>query len=122
MRMMALAFAIVAAASGAAFAESKNETISDAEAQRYMAFFDQVVATVSSAKTDCPKMSADLGKLFDANTKIIDDANKAKDQGKKLPADYDKRVKAGAEKLVADLKTCAADPAVQATFKRLDKK
>src|SRR4051812_31219096 len=86
MRMKALAFAIVAAASslgGVAFAESKNETISDAEAQRYMAFFDQVVTTVSGAKTDCPKMSADLGKLFDTNAKIIDDANKAKDQGKK---------------------------------------
>lgn len=122
MRMKALAFAIVTTLSHAAFAESKNEPVSDAEAQRYLAFFDQVVTTVSATKDNCPKMAGDLTKLFDQNTKVIEEASKAKEAGKQLPKAYDQRIKAGAVKLFEDLKTCKDDDAVRGVFKRFDKK
>ena len=116
------ALAIVLVLCGVASAQPKQEYVSDADAARFLTFFDQIVDTVSSTKEDCGKMAKSLVALFDANQKVIDDSNKAKSDGKKLPKAADDHVTAGAQKLVADLKTCAPDRVVQDAFKRLDRK
>jgi hypothetical protein len=116
------ALAIVLVLCGVASAEPKQEYVSDADAARFLVFFDQIVDTVAQSKDDCGKMAKSLVTLFDQNQKIIDDSNKAKSDGKKLPKAADEHVSAGAKKLVGDLKTCGPDRTVQDAFKRLDRK
>ena len=116
------ALAIVLVLCGVASAEPKQEFVSDADAAKFVVFFDQIVDIVATTKEDCGKMAKSLVSLFDANQKLIDDSNKAKSDGKKLPKAADEHVSTGAQKLVTDLKTCAADKAVQDAFKRLERK
>ena len=116
------ALAIVLVLCGVASAEPKQEYVSDADAAKFLAFFDQIVDIVSANKDNCGNMAKSLVTLFDANQKIIDDSNKAKSDGKKLPKAADDHVTAGAKKLVTDLKTCGGDKGVQDAFKHLDKK
>ena len=117
------ALVIVVALCGVAFADAdKDPEVSAADAARFVGFFDQVVDTVSTNKDDCASMTKSLNALFDANTGLIADANKAKDEGKRLPKASDQHVAAGAQRIVADLKKCASDKPVQEAFKRLDKK
>jgi hypothetical protein len=117
------ALAIVVALCGVSFADAeKDPEVSAADAARFVAFFDQVVDAVATNKDDCANMTKNLNTLFDANTAVIADAIKAKDDGKHLPKSADEHVAAGAQRMVADLEKCASDKPVQEAFKRLDKK
>jgi hypothetical protein len=122
MKGVSLALVVVAALGGVAFGDDKNPDVSAADAARFVAFFDQVVDTVATNKDDCGNMTKALNTLFDANTALIADANKAKDDGKHLPKSSDEHIAAGAQRMVGDLKKCAPDKPVQEAFKRLDKK
>ena len=120
---MKVALALVIALGGVAFADAEKEPeVSAADAARFVGFFDQVVDAVATNKDDCANMTKSLNTLFDANTALIADANKAKDDGKHLPKASDEHIAAGAQRMVADLKKCASDKPVQEAFKRLDKK
>jgi hypothetical protein len=95
--------------------------LSEAEAQRFYAFFDKLVAAVVTNKDDCVKMAAAVNAHIDASQALLKDANDAKAAGKELPQSVkDKIAKKSTDELLPAMKAkCAGDKAVGEAFMRL---
>jgi hypothetical protein len=95
--------------------------LSEAEAQRFYAFFDKLVSVVVTNKDDCVKMAAGVNAHIDASQALLKDANDAKAAGKELPqAIKDKIAKKSTDELLPAMKAkCASDKAVGDAFMRL---
>jgi hypothetical protein len=100
---------------------SKKETVSDADAQKFFAFFDKLVSIVVTNKDDCVKMAAGVNAHIDASQQLLKDANDAKAAGKELPQTVkDKIAKKSTDELLPAMKAkCASDKAVSDAFMRL---
>lgn len=100
---------------------TKKVTISDADAQRFLAFFDKLVGVVVANQDDCAKMATGINGLIDANQALLDEAAAARNQNKELPpAVKDKIEKKAREELTpAMMKKCSADKTVQTAFMRM---
>lgn len=94
-------------------------TASDADAKKFIAFFDKIVDAVVADKDACPKMAADVNKLIDSNQDIIKMANEAEAAGKKLPKDAEDHMMASAKKMGPAMQKCGSDKDVNAAFMRL---
>ena len=103
-----------------AAAPSKT-VLTDAEAQRFYAFFDKLVSVVVTNKDDCVKMAAGVNAHIDASAALLKDANDAKAAGKELPpAVKDKIAKKSTDELLPAMKAkCAGDKSVSDAFMRL---
>jgi hypothetical protein len=99
-------------------AKDAPATLSSADVQKWLAFFDKIVDIVVADKADCTKMAGDLNKHIDANAEILKKAAAAKDM--KLPKDAEDHVAAGAQKMMGSMQKCGNDQTVQAAFTRLD--
>jgi hypothetical protein len=95
--------------------------LTEAEAQRFFAFFDKLVSIVVTNKDDCVKMAAGVNAHIDASKALLQDANDAKAAGKELPqAVKDKIAKKSTDELLPAMKVkCANDKAVGDAFMRL---
>ncbi len=95
--------------------------LSEAEAQRFYAFFDKLVAAVVTNKDDCVKMAAAVNAHIDASQALLKDASDAKAAGKELPQSVkDKIAKKSTDELLPAMKVkCAPDKAVGDAFMRL---
>jgi len=100
---------------------AKKVTISDADAQRFLTFFDKLVGVVVANQDDCAKMATGINSLIDANQALLDEASAARNQNKELPpAVKDKIEKKAREELTpAMMKKCSADKTVQTAFMRM---
>lgn len=96
-----------------------DTTITSADAQKWLAFFDKIVDTAVADQDSCPKMAKDINALIDANKDLLDKAAKAQSEGKKLPADAQKHMEDGAKKMMPAFQKCGKDKDVGAAFKRL---
>ena len=95
--------------------------LTEAEAQRFYAFFDKLVSVVVTNKDDCVKMAAGVNAHIDASQALLKDASDAKAAGKELPqAVKDKISKKSTDELLPAMKAkCASDKAVGDAFMRL---
>lgn len=95
--------------------------LTEAEAQRFYAFFDKLVSVVVTNKADCVKMATGVNAHIDASQALLKDANDAKAAGKELPQSVkDKIAKKSTDELLPAMKAkCAADKAVGEAFMRL---
>jgi hypothetical protein len=94
--------------------------VSDADAQRFLAFFDKLVSIVTTNKDDCAKMTAGLNAHIDANQALLKEINDAKNQSRELPqAVKDKLAAKANDELKPAMAKCGKDKAVQAAFQRL---
>ena len=99
----------------------KKEILSDAEAQKFVAFFDKLVSIVVANKDDCAKMAAGVNAHIDANQALMSQMNDAKNQNKDLPAAVKEKLekKFKDEFLPALTAKCGKDKTVQAAIERM---
>ncbi|HUJ60823.1 MAG TPA: hypothetical protein VLX92_20110 [Kofleriaceae bacterium] len=103
-------------------AAGSGGTVSDADAKKFLVFWDKLVDLIIADKDSCPKMANDINALIDANKDLMDLAKKAAAAGKKLPPDAEKHIQDTVGKLVPAMQKCQADKGVQAAFGRLNMK
>jgi len=98
-----------------------RETVSDADAQRYLAFFEKLVAIVVANQSDCARMATAIDAHVEANQALVKELALVKQRNKQLPP----AVKAKIQQKVKDelqpaLQKCAQDKAVKAALERLE--
>jgi hypothetical protein len=99
----------------------KKEMVSDADAQKFLAFFEKLVNIVVANQDDCVKMAAGINGHLDGNQAMIQAMNEAKNKNKDLPA----AIKEKLEKKVKDefvpalTKKCGTDKTVEAALGRM---
>lgn len=103
-------------------APARAEVISDADAQRFVAFFEKFIAVVVANQNDCPRMAAGIHAHIDANEALIKQIADAKAHNKQLPpavkARMEQKIKS---ELTPALQKCVQDKAVQAALARMDR-
>ncbi|HET7502855.1 MAG TPA: hypothetical protein VFK02_17655 [Kofleriaceae bacterium] len=99
-----------------------KETVSDADAQRFYAFIERLIAIVVANQDDCVKMAAGVNAHVDANTALLKDASELRHQNKQLPpAIKEKMARKFKDELEpAITRKCSKDKPVQDAFKRID--
>jgi hypothetical protein len=99
-------------------APAPAKVMSDADAKRFLAFFNSLIDTVVQNQEDCPKMASSLTTLFTKNQKLLDDAKKLTASGVDLPKDAKDKIDARSknELIPALQKKCMNDKDVQAAL------
>jgi hypothetical protein len=118
--VLALAAGVSYADAGAGSGSASGGTVSDADAKRWLAFWDKLVDTVVADKDSCTKMGTDVNALIDANKDMLATAQKAKAAGKTLPPDGVQHMKDTAPKLMGAVASCYKDANVKSAFQRLN--
>lgn len=97
-----------------------RETVPEADAQRYLAFFEKLVAIVVANQSDCAKMAAAIDAHVEANDALVKEVAVARERNKQLPpavrAKIEKKIK---DELQPALQKCVQDKAVKAALERL---
>src|ERR1700752_732820 len=104
-----------------AYADAPKE-VAAPDVAKFLEFFDKIVDATVADKDQCDKMAADLNTIIDANKDVIAMANKAKADGKTLPADARKHIADGVNKMVPATQSCQSNEKVKTAFGRLDLK
>jgi hypothetical protein len=91
-----------------------------ADVQKWLTFFDKLVVTVVNTQTTCEKMASDVNTVIDNNRDAIALAKKAKQQGKKLPADAKAKMVEGVKKMMPGMQNCGTNEKVKTAFAKLD--
>ena len=99
----------------------KKEPLSQATAERFMAFFDKLVEIVVSNKDDCTKMASAVNAHVDANQALLKEIADAKAAKKEPPATMKDHVmqKTRDELQPAMMAKCSQDKGVMAAFNRI---
>jgi hypothetical protein len=113
--------AAMPAAPGTPAAPASKALVSDADAERFYAFIERLVAVAVANQDDCAKMAAGVNAFVDANRVVIKDASDSRQQNKDLPPVIKEKM---AKKFKDELgpavtKKCAKDPAVMAAFLKI---
>ena len=93
------------------------KAVSAADTEKYLAFFDKVVDTVTADKDDCNKMGDDLGGLFAANNALLEQANANKKAGQKFTKVAQDHLLGGIKKMAPAINKCMANEKVAGAFK-----
>ncbi len=93
---------------------------SQADIDKWLAFFDTIVDKVVADKDDCVKMAKDVNTVIDANKDLIAKASEAAKSGMKLPKSATDHMMASAQKMGPAMQKCSADKGVNDAFARLD--
>lgn len=116
-------FAVVAGSARGALADPQaRKEVSQAEAEKFLAFFDKFVDAVVANKDHCPKMATALNGVIDANQDVIKMANEAKAAKKQLPKAVEDKMMARVKEMMPAMQKCGADKDVKAAVSRLDQK
>ena len=101
--------------------KGKKEPLSQATAERFIAFFDKLVAIVVANKEDCPKMAGAMNKHIEENRPLLKLVAEARSQNKHLPQHIkDKIAKKAAEELTpAMVAKCNKDRGVRSALLRI---
>ena len=98
----------------------KREQLSQATADKFVAFFDKLVAVVVANKEDCTKMANAVNAHVDANQPLLKEIADAKDQHKEPPqAMKDHVLQKTRDELQPAMAKCGQDKAVMNAFTRL---
>ena len=120
------AFTMIAAlaAPTLAFAdkEAPREEVSQADAEKFLGFFNKFVDAVVGNKDNCPKMAGAVNGVIDAHAEILRKANEARDAKKKLPKKFEEQMMARVKEMMPAMQKCGNDKDVQAAIARMDKK
>jgi len=100
------------------------EMASEADAQRFYGFIEQLVTIAVANEDDCVKLAAAVNAHIDANMALVNDAAALKKQHKDLPPAFREKM---AKKFKGELgpavtKKCGTDKAVSDAFMRLSAK
>jgi hypothetical protein len=99
---------------------AKREPLPQATAEKFIAFFDKLVATVVANKDDCVKMANAVNAHIDANQPLLKEIADAKAQHKEPPqAMKDHVLQKTRDELQPALTKCGQDKAVAAALMRM---
>ena len=123
MRFLAVVLLLLAAAP--TFADSKKqqpkaEEISQADADKYLAFFTKLTDAIVQNKDNCGRMAAQMNAVIDANQDIIKKVAEEQSAGKKLPKKLEEKMAARTREMIPAMNKCGADTEVRAALKRID--
>lgn len=118
------ALSLVAMLAAPAFAEKEavRDEVSQADAEKFQAFFNKFVDAVVQNKDACPKMASAINSVIDANQDVIKKANEAKKAKKKLPKAIEDKMMARVKEMMPAMQKCGPDKAVQDAIARMDAK
>jgi hypothetical protein len=88
--------------------------------QRWVAFFDKLVAAVVANKADCGKMASEVSTVIDRNQSAIIVARQARDARKKLPVAVQEHMLDGVKQMAPGIQNCGNKDNVKAAFSKLD--
>jgi hypothetical protein len=102
-------------------ATAAKEMVSEADAQRFYGFIEQLVTIAVANEDDCVKLAAAINAHIDANMTLINDAAVLKKQNKDMPQPIKGNI---AKKFKDELgpavtKKCGTDKAVSDAFMKL---
>src|SRR5215470_12405869 len=124
MRFLVVVLLVLTAAP--AFADSKKqpppkaEEISQADADKYLAFFTKLTDAIVQNKDNCGRMAAQMNAVIDANQDIIKKVAEEQSAGKKLPKKLEEKMAARTREMIPAMNKCGADTEVRAALKRID--
>ena len=98
-----------------------KEEISAAEAQKVLDFFNKFADAIVANKDSCPKMAVGINGVIDSNKAFIEQANKMKSEGKKLPKAVEDKMGARMKEFLPMVMKCKDDKDVAAAMQRMDK-
>ena len=96
--------------------------VSQADAEKFLAFFNKFVDTMIAAKDDCVKMTKDINALIDANAEMVKKFQDAKAAGKELPADIKQKMLSRVKEMMPAMQKCGQDQAFNAAMARMQAK
>ena len=105
------------------FADSKKpkaEEISQADADKYLAFFTKLTDAIVQNKDNCARMAAQMNSVIDANQEIIKKVAAEQSAGKQLPKKLEEKMAARTREMIPAMNKCGADTEVRAALKRID--
>jgi len=123
MKLVYASLLALALASSTAHADTKKvEEISQADGEKFMAFFNKFVDLIVANKDNCPKMASGLNALIDANLDIIKKANESKKAGKRLPKALEEKMMARVKETMPAMAKCGEDKDVKSAIDRMKPK
>lgn len=115
----ALLIALLCPAVALAEGEKADKTMSGAEAEQFLAFFNELVDAVSRSKADCGALATAVNGVVDKHRPALQLSWAAKKAEKQLPRDVQKSMDKRAKEMVAGLRRCLNDSGVKAAFARM---
>lgn len=115
----ALLIALLCPAVALAEGEKSDKTISGADAERFLAFYNELVDAVSRSKADCGALATAVGGVVDKNLPVLEMSWAARKAEKALPNDVRKSMDKRAKEMVTGLRPCLNDSGVKAAFERM---
>jgi hypothetical protein len=112
---------VAVARTGVTYAQSTptSQEMPAADVQRWLGFWDKLVATVAKTQP-CDRMASDVSSLVDRNKDAVAIVRTARQQGKKLPEAAQQHMLEGVKKMVPAMQKCGQDAKVRAAFAKLD--
>ena len=97
----------------------------EADAERGIAFMEEMAAIIDDNKTDCDRMGAELGRLMDENDDFIHhirelDKDMTPEQKRAFDEKYKPRMEGVVQKMMGGLIACKDNQAVQDAFQRFE--
>jgi len=114
---------LVAGVAVPAFADGKKpkaEQIAQADADKYLAFFNKLTDAIVANKDNCARMASAMNAVIDANQEIIKKVAEAQAAGKRLPKSAEEKMAARTREMIPAMNKCGNDPDVKAAIKRID--
>ena len=102
--------------------EAPRDEVSQADADKFLGFFNKFVDSVVANKDNCPKMATAVNGVIDGNSEIIRKANEARAAKKKLPKATEEKMMARVKEMMPAMQKCGSDKDVQSAIARMDKK
>jgi len=99
-----------------------TDTVSDADAAKFLAFLDKIADAVVASNQDCAKMAAGINGVIDANLDMLKMAKAAHDQGRKLSSSAQEHIQGTMKRMMGGMGKCMQDKGVGAAFQRIDMK
>jgi hypothetical protein len=100
--------------------EAPRDEISQADADKFFAFFNKFVDAVVQNKDACPKMATAINEVITGHQDVIAKANEAKKAKKKLPKAVEDKMMARVKEMMPAMQKCGADKDVKAAIGRMD--
>ena len=122
MRLVVLLLLLVTGAVPA-FADGKKpkaEQIAQADADKYLAFFNKLTDAIIANKDTCPRMASAMNTVIDANQEIIKKVAEAQAAGKRLPKAAEEKMAARTREMIPAMNKCGNDGDVKAALKKID--
>jgi hypothetical protein len=96
-----------------------DSTVSPADVDRWVAFFDKFVGYIDADQDDCDKMAKDLDAHLDASKALLAKAKEASDAGKKLPPSAQQHMMATMQKMGPGVQKCGSNAKVGAVLSKI---